>query len=86
MVIFAGDPKTRDLNHGLLRDVKERGVRCVWIGEDAVDTELRLPAIAPTLRPIMEILPVQMITLALAANANREAGKFEHATKITTVE
>jgi glucosamine--fructose-6-phosphate aminotransferase (isomerizing) len=86
VVIFAGDPKTRDLNHGLLRDVKERGVRCAWIGEDAVDTELRLPAIAPTLRPIMEILPVQMITLALAANANREAGKFEHATKITTVE
>ena len=86
VVIFAGDQKTRNLHLGLRRELKERGVGFAWIGEDAEDAELRLPAMAPGLRPIMEILPIQMITLALAANANREAGKFEHATKITTVE
>jgi hypothetical protein len=32
------------------------------------------------------MLPVEMISLALAANAGREAGKFERASKITTVE
>jgi len=37
-------------------------------------------------QPILEILPVQMITIALAALANREAGKFERATKVTIVE
>ncbi|MGZ4814286.1 MAG: SIS domain-containing protein [Terriglobales bacterium] len=86
VLVFAGDCKTRDLNLGLIRDLKEFGARCAYIGEDAQDAELRLPAIAPALRPIMEILPVQMITLALAANANREAGKFVRATKVTTVE
>jgi glucosamine--fructose-6-phosphate aminotransferase (isomerizing) len=39
-----------------------------------------------SIRPILEILPVQMITIALGALANREAGKFERATKITTTE
>jgi len=34
----------------------------------------------------VEILPVQMMTLALAALARREAGKFERATKVTAVE
>lgn len=86
VLVFAGDPKTRDLNLGLIRDLKELGARCAYVGEDAQDSELRLPAIAPSLRPMVEILPVQMITLALATHANREAGKFVHATKVTTVE
>jgi hypothetical protein len=38
------------------------------------------------IRPILEILPVEMITLALAALAGREAGRFESATKVTTTE
>jgi glucosamine--fructose-6-phosphate aminotransferase (isomerizing) len=36
--------------------------------------------------PIAEILPIQMITLALAALAGREPGKFVRATKVTAVE
>ena len=86
VLVFAGDPRTRDLNLRLLRDLKKLGVPCACASEDAEDAELRLPAIAPALQPIMEILPVQMITLALAANANREAGRFVHAKKVTTVE
>jgi hypothetical protein len=34
----------------------------------------------------MEILPVEMVTLALAAMAGREPGKFRLASKITTTE
>lgn len=86
VLVFAGDSKTRELNLGLIRDLKEMGVRCAWIGEDATDAELRLPMTTPALRPILEILPVQMMTLALAALANREAGKFVRVTKVTTVE
>jgi glucosamine--fructose-6-phosphate aminotransferase (isomerizing) len=46
----------------------------------------RLSEVPESLRPILEILPVQMITLALAALEGREAGRFERATKITSVE
>lgn len=86
VLVFAGDPKTRDLNCGLLRDLNKFGARCAWVGEDAAEAELCLPVVAPALMPVVEILPVQMITLALAANEDREAGKFVHATKVTTTE
>jgi hypothetical protein len=36
--------------------------------------------------PILEILPVQMITLAFAAQTGREAGQFSLASKVTTAE
>jgi glucosamine--fructose-6-phosphate aminotransferase (isomerizing) len=47
---------------------------------------LRLPDGDPALLPILEILPVQMMTLAMAALAGREAGHFERASKITDTE
>ena len=37
-------------------------------------------------RPILEILPVEMLTLALAAIGGRRPGVFERASKITSVE
>jgi hypothetical protein len=40
----------------------------------------------PSIRQILEILPVQMITLALALQAGREPGRFELASKVTTTE
>ena len=38
------------------------------------------------LRPIFEILPAQMLSLALAANKGIEAGRFMRASKVTAVE
>jgi glucosamine--fructose-6-phosphate aminotransferase (isomerizing) len=56
------------------------------IGERSEFESFRLVEHEPAIRPILEILPVQMITIALAALARREAGKFERATKITKTE
>ena len=84
--VFAGEPKTRALNDGLLRDLGGTPVRAVMFSEDAGRPACRLPLAAEGLRPIIEILPAQMMTLALAALKNREAGKFERATKVTVVE
>ncbi len=86
VVLFAGDPRTRELNLGMRRDLEQRGVPCAWVAQDAEEAECRLPNVFAPLLPVVEILPAQMMTLALAANANHEAGKFEHATKVTTVE
>jgi hypothetical protein len=35
---------------------------------------------------MVEALPAQMMTLALAAQIGREPGRFERATKVTTIE
>jgi len=44
------------------------------------------PAVPESVLPILEILPVQMITLAFAAQTGREAGQFSLASKVTTAE
>jgi glucosamine--fructose-6-phosphate aminotransferase (isomerizing) len=84
--VFAGNRKTWSLNEGLVRDLAHTSAQAVWIGGDAGRSACRLPEVPEIVRPIVEILPVQMITLALAAIANREPGKFVRATKVTVIE
>jgi glucosamine--fructose-6-phosphate aminotransferase (isomerizing) len=83
--VFAGDRKTRELNERLVKDIGGTAASAVLFTDDAAGV-CRLPKVSEALRPLVEILPVQMMTLALAALAEREAGKFERATKVTAVE
>ena len=85
VIVFAGDAKTRGLNLRLLKDIQQQGGRSELIGEKSPQKYFRV-AEHPGIRPILEILPAQMMTLALAVLAGREAGKFERATKITATE
>jgi glucosamine--fructose-6-phosphate aminotransferase (isomerizing) len=84
--VFAGEQKTRARNDDLLRYILSTGTQAVSFCSNAGRPECRLPEAPELLRPIVEILPVEMITLALAAIANREPGKFERAGKVTVVE
>jgi len=86
VVVFSGDDKTLDLNLRLLADIQQGGGRAELVGETSALECFRLPEHESSSRPILEILPIQMITLALAALAGREPGKFELATKVTTTE
>jgi len=86
VAVFSGDDKTRDLNQRLLADIQQGGGCAEFVGQDSALAPFRLDNHGDNIRPILEILPVQMITIALAALANREAGKFERATKVTTTE
>lgn len=84
--VFAGEAKTSALNDGLYQDIRRTGTPTVLFSADAEEAACRLPQADELLRPILEILPAQMMTLALAAIRNREPGKFERATKITAIE
>ncbi|HWE83328.1 MAG TPA: SIS domain-containing protein [Terracidiphilus sp.] len=84
--IFAGDAHAEPLNRGLLRDIEAASARAVLFASDAPLAACRLPAIESVAAPIVEILPPQMMTLALAFLAGREPGRFERATKITAIE
>jgi glutamine---fructose-6-phosphate transaminase (isomerizing) len=86
VLVFAGDPKTRELNYRLWQDIREKDGKAEIVGETGSGLDYCLPAVPLSLLPILEILPVQMITLALAAGRGREAGRFELASKVTTVE
>jgi glucosamine--fructose-6-phosphate aminotransferase (isomerizing) len=86
VLVFGGANQTCDLNQGLFEDVREQKGRAELVGEGAVSPPFALPNAPRSIHPILEILPVQMITLALAVQAGREPGRFELAAKLTTKE
>ena len=86
VLVFAGDVRTRQLNSKLWEDIRHKGGQAEIVGADAELASLRLPVVPASVLPILEILPVQLITLALAAQTGREAGRFVLGSKVTIVE
>ncbi len=86
VLVFGGDGTFHDLTRRLCSDISKSGGTVMAIGANAAVPALALPDVPPPLLPILEILPVEMLTLAVAARKGLEAGRFSHATKVTTVE
>ena len=86
VLVFEGDEKTRALNTRLVEDVRKNSGRAELIGQNAALSSLRVAEAPQSVLPILEILPVEMVTLALAAQAGREAGRFTLGSKVTTAE
>jgi glucosamine--fructose-6-phosphate aminotransferase (isomerizing) len=87
-VIFAGSPETADLNRRLALEIISYGGRVLWVGS-APDPELPtllLPQAPEMARPLMEILPMQILTLVMAKRKGLQAGKFRHIGKVTDSE
>jgi glucosamine--fructose-6-phosphate aminotransferase (isomerizing) len=88
-IFFPGDSATRGLILGLGRDIARYGGRVVYVGaaEEAEGGEtVALPETHPLVLPILEIAPIQLLALALAAREGRTIGGFERLTKVTRVE
>ena len=86
VIVFAGDEKTRALNTRLFDDIRQKGGRAELLGKGAGISSMRIPEAPESILPILEILPVEMATLALAAQTGREAGRFTLGSKVTTTE
>jgi len=84
--VYDGEGAGRELNLRLASELAGRGVGCEVIGPDSAFVPFRLPQSDGLIGPILGILPAQMISLVLAGLSRREAGYFEHATKITDTE
>jgi len=86
VIVLAGDPHVELLHRGLVDDACKTGAKAVLVGTETEFPAFRLPAVRKELRPIIEMIPLQMVSLALAAIAGREAGKFERIGKVTSSE
>jgi len=86
VLVFEGDAAVAPLNKSLVADVRSTGARAQLIGPSAELSALRFPEVHTEIRPILEMLPLQMVSLALAALDGREAGRFERIGKVTTEE
>ncbi len=86
VMVCAGDAETEPLNRRLVEDIVSAGGRAVLAGPEADNPVFRLPDLPVEVRPVVEILPVQMISLTLGLLTGHEPGKFSFATKVTTIE
>lgn len=87
-VIFAGAGQTSALNRDLARDILSYGGKVIWL-DSSTDVEFPthlLPKTGELTRPLVEILPMQMLTLVMAKRKNLEPGVFRHVSKITSKE
>lgn len=86
VMVFEGDGPTTALNAALAADVKVAGGRSLLIRRGSAGDWLTLPAAPALLLPLLEILPVEIATLALASGRGHAPGVFQRATKVTLVE
>ena len=86
VVVMAGDSRCAALNGRLAEDVRAAGGRAALVCPSEGGGAFRIPDTSERLRSLMDILPVQLMTLALGAIAGRQPGKFELNTKITATE
>lgn len=86
VLIFEGSQEMAPLNRKLYADIRAAGGAAALVGAGVEDAALRIPEVAEAARPLVEMLPVQMMTLALAEVNGHTAGKFSLATKVTSEE
>ncbi len=86
VMILEGDARARTLNRAMAVDIEAAGGHSALVSPEAASPALRIPQVPDAIRPILEMLPIQMLTLAIAARLGREAGRFELATKVTATE
>ncbi len=86
VLVFAGDDRAAALNAALVKDILESKGRAALVSESAKLEVFRLHGVPLAARPIVEILPVQMMSLALAGSRGHEPGRFRLNSKVTLVE
>jgi glucosamine--fructose-6-phosphate aminotransferase (isomerizing) len=91
-IVFAPSDQTADLNIALAKDVHEMGSSVTLVtslpsqkGAEGLDKWM-LPAVAPQLAPLLEIVPVQFFTYEFARWQGLVPGEFRVCTPITLTE
>lgn len=84
--VFRGCARTEKLNLRLLESIRQAGGEAVMIGAGSALKSCAIERRSDVVSSVLEILPIQMVTLALATLSGREPGQFHHATKVTATE
>jgi glucosamine--fructose-6-phosphate aminotransferase (isomerizing) len=85
LLVFEGPAQTAALNRDLAVEAADYDTRVLWLSpnSDHMLTTLRLPDVAEDALPVVEILPLQMLTLVMAQRNGIEPGVFRHIDKVT---
>jgi glucosamine--fructose-6-phosphate aminotransferase (isomerizing) len=88
ILMFEGAAKTAKINHDLALEVMQHGGKVIWFAKqtDPVLPTFLLPDVDESVNPLIEIIPIQLLSLVLADRGGIEAGKFRHIGKVTVQE
>jgi glucosamine--fructose-6-phosphate aminotransferase (isomerizing) len=86
ILVFSGEKRTAELNRKLFEDIRKQQGRAELVAQDTSVPVFALANVPRSVMSVLEVFPVEMMTLALAAMVGREPGKFRLAAKITTTE
>lgn len=85
-VMLAGDATTIDLNLRMADDIQQRGGTVGWLGTTpGTGVHLAMPRLSGVARPVGEILPLQVLSVAAALQGGHAPGTFRHASRVTRV-
>ena len=85
-LIFAGPQETRELNLRLLKDLRGYQVNAFWVGSEKNEWQIEIPSVPAIGLPLMEILPLQLLSIHFAEQIGVEPGHFFRTGKITLAE
>jgi glutamine---fructose-6-phosphate transaminase (isomerizing) len=85
-IVYQGSGDASALNAKMVQDIRNAGGNSEMVKMGEGSPPFNLPTSPASTLPILEILTAQMVSLALAQNSGFEAGRFVHASKVTTTE
>jgi glucosamine--fructose-6-phosphate aminotransferase (isomerizing) len=86
VLLFAGPSETRELNRRLLQELRGYNVNAFSVGADSHEWQIEIPEVPVIGLPLMEMLPVQLLSIHLARQIGVEPGHFFRTGKITLAE
>jgi len=86
VLLFAGPQETQSLNLRLLKDLRGYQVNAFWVGTEKNEWQIEIPSVSSIGQPLMEILPLQLLTIHFAEQIGVEPGHFFRTGKITLAE
>jgi len=88
VLVFAGQEETAALNMRLLQELISYGASALWLSPqpEAGLPALSMPQASGIGLPLAEIVPLQLLSVAMATQAGIVPGKFLHTGKVTLTE
>jgi glutamine---fructose-6-phosphate transaminase (isomerizing) len=86
VLVYEGLEPTQRLNRGLVVDIQKAGGKAALVEVQPGEEVFHLPAATAAGLPILEILPAQMLSLALARLHGHVPGEFTWGSKVTSKE
>jgi glucosamine--fructose-6-phosphate aminotransferase (isomerizing) len=85
-LVYEGRDPSSALNRNLVADIQKAGGVAALVETSPARDVFHLPPIPPSGLPILEILPAQMLSVALARLHDHIPGQFTWGSKVTRIE